>query len=88
MTNAKAQRDAEHSDCINYEIEPIDMPYKLDCYFDPYSLNLYHAYIGDEDISDLLRDSVIESLQRQVAKLVKSERDNDRVEAALARAGL
>jgi hypothetical protein len=88
MSTAKAQRDYEHSDYINYELEPVGMPYKLDCYFEPYSLNLYHAYIGDEDICELLRDSVIESLQRQAEKLLASDLANDRMEAALARAGL
>lgn len=87
-TAAKASRDLEHDDLVNYQLEPSDMPYMLDCYFDPYSFNLYHAYIGDEDISDLLRDSVIDGLQRDAAKLIKSERANNRMEAAIARAGL
>ena len=88
ITVAKSERDLEHSDLVNYQIQPIDMPYQLDCYFEPYTMNLWHAYIGDQDIVDLLRDSVIEDIQRSAEALDKSERANDRMEAALARAGL
>jgi len=47
----------EHTDCermvCNY-----DYVTDVDCFFDPYSGNLYFAYVGGVVISDMLRDTV------------------------------
>ena len=57
----------------------------LECYFDAQSTNLWFVYIGNALITDLLRDTVIQSLERGYVKACKEEADNNALDFALAR---
>jgi hypothetical protein len=57
----------------------------LECYFEPYTCNLWHVYVGDFEINLLLSDAVTQSLEREYAKHVRKERDDDAQSAAIDR---
>ena len=91
MPSTKIQRDDEHSDLLNFELCPLDYSYTLDCYLLPLadgSVNLHHAYMGDEDISELLTERVVDDLQRKAENLWEHRIADAKREAAMARAGL
>jgi len=77
---------AEHSefDCMVCE-HPDAQGVDLECYFDSQTDNLWFVYIGDALITDLLRDTVIQSLERGYVKACKEQLDNDKLDYALAR---
>ena len=77
---------AEHSefDCMVCE-HPDAQGVDLECYFEPNTTNLWFVYIGDALITDLLRDTVIQSLERGYAKAIQEQIDNDKLDYALAR---
>lgn len=77
---------AEHSefDCMVCE-HPDAQGVDLECYFEPNTTNLWFVYIGDALITDLLRDTVIQSLERAYAKACQEEADADALDFALAR---
>jgi hypothetical protein len=77
---------AEHSefDCMVCE-HPDAQGVDLECYFEPNTTNLWFVYIGDALITDLLRDTVIQSLERGYAKTIQEQIDNDKLDYALAR---
>jgi len=76
----------EHSefDCMVCE-HPDAQCVDLECYFEPNTTNLWFVYIGDALITDLLRDTVIQSLERGYAKAIQEQIDNDKLDYALAR---
>ena len=57
----------------------------LVCYFEPESQNLWFVYVNDAEIHELLRDSVIQSLERGYVKACKEEADNDALDSAIVR---
>ena len=57
----------------------------LECYFEAYTGNLWFVYANGALITDLLRDSVIQTLEKAYAKACKEEADNDKLDYALAR---
>ena len=57
----------------------------LECYFEAYTGNLWFVYANGALITDLLRDSVIQTLEEAYAKACKEEADNDKLDYALAR---
>ena len=77
---------AEHSEFDCMVCEHPDAPgVDLECYFDSDTDNLWFVYIGDALITDLLRDTVIQSLERGYVKACKEQLDNDKLDYALAR---
>jgi len=67
--------------CEHHDAPGVD----LECYFEPNTTNLWFVYIGDALITDLLRDTVIQSLERGYVKACKEQLDNDKLDYALAR---
>jgi len=57
---------------------------EVDCFFDPYSGNLYFAYVGGVEISDMLRDAVIQDFERQYTKACQEEAYNDKLDSMIA----
>jgi hypothetical protein len=57
----------------------------LECYFEPYSCNLFHVYVGDFEINLLLSDTVIQSLEREYEKHCMREREEEAANAAVDR---
>jgi hypothetical protein len=77
---------AEHSEFDCMVCEHPDAPgVDLECYFDAQTSNLWFVYIGDALITDLLRDTIIQSLERGYIKACKEEADNTALDFALAR---
>lgn len=62
----------EHTDCERMVCD-YDYIIDVDCFFDPYSQNLMFAYVGGIEISEMLRDTVIQDFERQYAKAVEEE---------------
>jgi hypothetical protein len=85
MTPAKQARDAEHNDLVNLSIYEVDICADIDCYFDPDTNNLWHAYVGDHDIFNIMRDSTIAFLEREFEKHCGQEREQSRTDAAIDR---
>lgn len=85
MTEAKQARDAEHSDLKNLAIYEPDICAEIDCYFDAGTGNLWHAYVGDHDIFELIRDSVIAELETKYAKHCREQREQDSIDRAADR---
>lgn len=83
--NPKQARDAEHSDLDNLSIHEIDICADIDCYFDAETGNLWHAYVGDHDIFNVMRDSSIEYLEQQYAKHCRQQREQDAIDRAAER---
>ena len=76
---------AEHSDFDCMVCEHPDAPgVDLECYFDAQTTNLWFVYIGDALITDLLRDTIIQSLERGYVKACKEEADANALDLALA----
>ena len=74
----------EHTDCERMVCD-YDYIIDVDCFFDPYSQNLMFAYVGGIEISEMLRDKVIQDFERQYAKAVKEQIYNDKLDYAIAR---
>jgi len=56
----------EHLQIIHFDMTEI-----LDCYFCPVTGNLWHAYLGQADLYNILADSVIAYLEREYAPLIE-----------------
>jgi hypothetical protein len=76
----------EHSefDCMVCE-HPDAQGVDLECYFEPNTTNLWFVYIGDALITDLLRDTVIQSLERGYEIACRAELEESKLSAALDR---
>jgi hypothetical protein len=76
----------KHSDFDCMVCEHQDAPgVDLECYFDSQTDNLWFVYIGDALITDLLRDTVIQALERTYIKACKEESEQNALDYALAR---
>jgi hypothetical protein len=62
-----------------------DSDAKMECYFDRDTTNLWHVYVGEMEIFNLLSDTVIEALEREYAKHLRSEREQSKTDAAIDR---
>jgi hypothetical protein len=76
----------EHAefDCMVCE-HPDAQDVDLECYFDGQTANLWFVYIGNALITDLLRDTVIQALERTYIKACKEESEQNALDFALAR---
>ena len=75
----------EHSDFDCMVCEHPDAPgVDLECYFDAQTTNLWFVYIGDALITDLLRDTIIQSLERGYVKACKEEAYNNKLDSMIA----
>ena len=64
----------KHDDLTQYYADDRDdSDAKLECYFDDYTMNLWHVYVNGSDIFNLLSDTVIESLEREYANYLLKE---------------
>jgi hypothetical protein len=57
----------------------------LECYFASEGGSLWFVYANGACIQELLRDTVIQSLERGYAKAIQEQIDNDKLDYALAR---
>ena len=65
----------KHTDLTQYFADDRDdSDAKLECYFDDYTMSLWHVYVNDSEIFNLLSDTVIQSLEREYALHIKKER--------------
>ena len=62
-----------------------DSDAKMECYFDRDTTNLWHVYVGEMEIFNLLSDTVIEALEREYAKHLRKEADEHNLDLAIAR---
>lgn len=76
----KQARDAEHSDLDNLSIYNPDIFGNIDCYFEAETGNLWHAYVGDHDIFELMRDKAIEWLEKKYAAHCANQREQDSID--------
>ena len=72
----------EHTDCERMVCD-YDYIIDVDCFFDPYSQNLMFAYVGGIEISEMLRDKVIQDFERQYAKAVEEEAYESKLSAMI-----
>jgi len=50
-------------------IQHDDLTVELDCYFCPFTGNLWHAYLGTTELYNVLSATVIAALEREFAPL-------------------
>jgi hypothetical protein len=62
-----------------------DSDAKMECYFDRDTTNLWHVYVGEMEIFNLLSNTVIEALEREYAKHLRKEADEHNLDLAIAR---
>lgn len=53
------------------QIKDFDMTENMDCYFCPVTGNLWHCYLGQVDLFNILADTVIARLEREFAPLME-----------------
>ena len=76
----------QHPELDQMICEHHDVPGQdLECYFEASTGNLWFVYVNGGEIHELLRDSVIQTLESAYAKACKEEADNDALDFALAR---
>ena len=64
----------KHDDLTQYFADDRDdSDAKLECYFDDYTMNLWHVYVNGSEIFNLLSDTVIKSLEREYEMHVRRE---------------
>ena len=81
MTYPNQHPELDQMICEHHNVPDQD----LECYFEAYTGNLWFVYANGALITDLLRDSVIQTLEEAYAKACKEEADNDKLDYALAR---
>ena len=65
----------KHTDLTQYFADDRDdSDAKLECYFDDYTMSLWHVYVNDSEIFNLLSDTVIKALEREYEMHVRKER--------------
>lgn len=58
---------------------------EVDCFFEPTSQNLHFVYIGGIECNDMLRDSVIQALEREYQIAYRAEVEEQKLSSALDR---
>jgi len=56
---------------------------QADCFFEPYSGNLYFVYVGGQLVTEMLRDTVIQNFELQYAKACKEEAYEQKLSAMI-----
>lgn len=75
-----------HTDLTQYWADMRDdSDAKMECYFEPYTCNLWHVYVGEMEIFNLMSDTVIQSLEREYEKHLHQEREDDALNSAVDR---
>ena len=75
---------SQHHDLDQMICEHHDVPGQdLECYFEAYTGNLWFVYVNGGEIHELLRDSVIQSLEEAYAKACKEDAEADALGYAL-----
>jgi hypothetical protein len=85
MNEAKQNRDAEHNDLDNLAIYDPDICTEIDCYFEAETGNLWHAYLGDHDIFEIIRDTTIQFLENKYRDHCDKVREQDSIDRAADR---
>jgi hypothetical protein len=76
----------KHVDLIQYFADDRDdSDANLECYFDDYTMNLWHVYINGAEIFNLLSDATIQSLEREYAFYCKHQAAAHNLDLAIAR---
>ena len=71
--------DLDQMICTHPDAPDVD----LECYLEPQTTNLWHVYVGDANITELLHDAVIHSIERKYAKACKQEAESDALDYAI-----
>jgi hypothetical protein len=75
----------KHDDLTQYFADDRDdSDAKLECYFDDYTMNLWHVYVNGSEIFNLLSDTVIQSLEREYATYVRKEAKEHNLSLAIS----
>ena len=75
---------SQHPDLDQMICEHHDVPGQdLECYFEAYTGNLWFVYVNGGEIHELLRDSVIKTLEEAYAKACKEDAEADALGYAL-----
>ena len=64
----------KHQDLTQYITDSDDCDTPLECYFDDYTMSLWHVYVNDAEIYNLLSDTAIKALERDYEMHVRKER--------------
>lgn len=76
----------KHADLTQYFADDRDdSDAKLECYFDDYTMSLWHVYVNEAEIYNLLSDAVIKSLEREYARHVRKEAREHNLDLAISR---
>lgn len=76
----------KHIDLTQYFADDRDdSDAKLECYFDDYTMNLWHVYVNGAEIFNLLSDTTIKSLEREYAFYVRQDAASHNLDLAVAR---
>jgi len=76
----------KHTDLTQYFAEERDdSDAQLECYFDDYTMSLWHVYVNEAEIYNLLSEAVIASLEREYARHVRNEAREHNLDLAIAR---
>ena len=64
----------KHQDLTQYITDSDDCDTPLECYFDDYTMSLWHVYVNGAEIYNLLSDTAIKALERDYEMHVRKER--------------
>ena len=75
----------KHDDLTQYIAnDRDDSDATLECYFHDYSGNLYHVYIGDKEIFNLLSNLLISELEEEYSRHCRNEVKEHNLSMAIA----
>lgn len=79
----------KHTDLTQYFADDRDdSDATLECYFDDYTMSLWHVYVNGSEIFNLLSETVIKSLEREYELHIRKERNEFKLSMELCAAGL
>jgi len=81
MTYPTQHPELDQMICEHHDVPGQD----LECYFASEGGSLWFVYANGACIQELLRDTVIQSLERAYAKACKEEADADALDSAISR---
>lgn len=73
MTYPMQHPDLDQMICEHHDVPGQD----LECYFEAYTGSLWFVYVNGGEIHELLRDSVIQTLEAAYAKACKEEAEEE-----------
>ena len=80
MTFPTQHPDLDQMICEHHDVPGQD----LECYFEAYTGNLWFVYVNGGEIHELLRDTVIQTLEEAYTKACKEEAYNDKLDSMIA----